>query len=262
MSCLCSNDAGNLFASIANVESQYAFITGNLITNYTQITRKGIFEQANVYNNIYYGLGNMNVGNLSINGNVNINGNIQARFDGNVNGNLGVGGFDYKYYTLNGATTYTLSSNYRKFNFVQRKQLNPITSGTSYNCLKISYSRNCGIILIANIVGHLYYSATTSTGLIQLNRILIDSNNTTADTSVSSVSNGTATTISKGTSNTWSSCNMSTDLTTAGEALINVTPVYTGTQSLSASGLSIDWTILFTNNNADNINILTIQAYG
>jgi hypothetical protein len=55
---------------------------------------------------------------------------------------------------------------------------------------------------------------------------------------------------------------MSTDTTVAGETIIQFTPIFTGTQSLSASATTYEWTIYLSNNNSNNLDITTIQTYG
>ncbi len=198
---------------------------------------------------------------FDLKGNANISGNASFQSDANIAGNILTNGFNNSYFTVNNTNiTYTLPSNLRRITFVQRQTLTTATTSTSYNSLKLGFTQNCSIIVFARIVGNLYYSATTSSGFFQENRILIDSNNQSADTSVSSISNGTPITVSKGTASTWTSCNMSTVLTTAREALITITPVFTGSQSTDASSITIDWFMTITSS-AAGATINTLQFY-
>jgi hypothetical protein len=198
---------------------------------------------------------------FDLKGNANISGNASFQSDANIAGNILTNGFNNSYFTVNNTNiTYTLPSFLRRITFVQRQTLSTATSSTAYNSLKIVFTGNNSIVLFARIVGNLYYSDTTSSGIFQENRILIDTNNTPADTSVSSISNGTPITISKGTASTWTSCNMSTDLTIAREALIRITPVFTGSESTDASAITIDWFMTITTN-ASGTSISSLQFY-
>ena len=66
MSCSCAGDLANIYAAIGNLEGQFNYITGNTLTNYNQLSRI-VAQQSNIYNTIYYGLGNLATGNLIIN---------------------------------------------------------------------------------------------------------------------------------------------------------------------------------------------------
>ena len=75
MSCSCAGDLANIYSAIGNLEGQFNYITGNTMTNYNQLSRI-VSQQSNIYNTIYYGLGNMSTGNLIINNSYLINGNL------------------------------------------------------------------------------------------------------------------------------------------------------------------------------------------
>ena len=75
MSCSCAGDLANIYSAIGNLEGQFNYITGNTMTNYNQLSRI-VSQQSNIYNTIYYGLGNIATGNLIINNSYLINGNL------------------------------------------------------------------------------------------------------------------------------------------------------------------------------------------
>ncbi len=75
MSCSCAGDLANIYAAIGNLEGQFNYITGNTMSNYNQLSRI-VAQQSNIYNTIYYGLGNLATGNLIINNTYAINGNL------------------------------------------------------------------------------------------------------------------------------------------------------------------------------------------
>ncbi len=290
-------DNGTLFANtlnnrvgINNVNSQYDLdINGSanisingFIRNNVAIGSSSASANLDIQGNARIS-GNLNVGNgalwvdditnrvgilntnpqsdFDLKGNVNISGNILVRGTGTI-GNVLLNAFQLDYTTINGATTFTLPSSIRKFIFTQRQTITTAVTSTTYNALKLTYSPNITIFIFVKINSHIYYNATTSSGILQTNRILIVSNNTASDTSVTNVSNAsTRLTISKGTSNTWTSYNMSTDTTTAGQTIIQFTPIFTGTQDLSASSTIYEWTIYLSNNDSNNLDITTIQTY-
>ncbi len=261
MSCPCSTELSSIYGAIGNLQTQFNYVTGNALSNYNQINLI-LSQQSNINSSIYSGVGNISIGNLYAAANANINGNLYVKNDANIGGNITTNRFNYNYFTVNNsALTITPPSTIRKFSFVQRFTLTAAVTSTSYNILRVNIPGNTGIIITARIVGHLYYSDTTSTGIFQENRMIIDKNNTSGDTCVSNVSNGTAITISKGTANTWTSCNMSTDLTTSSQVLINITPIFTGTQSTDASSITIDWFISGTASGTNTNDITGIQFY-
>ncbi len=71
MSCPCSDQLANIYAAIGNLESEFNYVTGNVLTNYNQISRI-VSQQGNIYNTVYNGLGNLATGNLTVNNNYNI----------------------------------------------------------------------------------------------------------------------------------------------------------------------------------------------
>lgn len=71
MSCPCSDQLANIYAAINNLEGEFNYITGNILTNYNQISRI-VAQQGNIYNTVYNGLGNLTTGNLTVNNNYNI----------------------------------------------------------------------------------------------------------------------------------------------------------------------------------------------
>lgn len=197
---------------------------------------------------------------LDVKGNANISGNLLIYGGSNI-GNLLLNSYYYNFFTVNNSlTTFTLPSSISKVNFIQRQQTSSVVSSTSYNALRITYTVNCTIMIIVRINGYLRMGTGLSTGLIQENRILLVSTNTGSNTSTSSVSNGTPIISSVG-SSVWTSCNMSVDTTTALQTTINITPIFSGTPSLSNSCIVYDWTMIVTNNNTNSYNISTVQTY-
>ncbi len=75
----------DLNAAVQALESSLTQITGNTMSNYNQLSRI-VAQQANIYNSVYYGIGNIVTGNLSVNENVLISGNLVIN-----NGNVGLG---------------------------------------------------------------------------------------------------------------------------------------------------------------------------
>ncbi len=71
MSCPCSDELANIYAAINTLESEFNYLTGNVLSNYNQITRI-VAQQGNIYNTVYYGLGNLNTGNLTVSNDYNI----------------------------------------------------------------------------------------------------------------------------------------------------------------------------------------------
>jgi hypothetical protein len=74
----------DLNATVQALESSLTQITGNTMSNYNQLSRI-VSQQANIYNTLYYGSGNMSTGFLSVGANCNISGNLIIS-----NGNLGI----------------------------------------------------------------------------------------------------------------------------------------------------------------------------
>ncbi len=89
----------DLNAAVQALDSSLTQITGNTMSNYNQLSRI-VSQQANIYNTVYYGTGNMSTGNLVVSANCNISGNLIMN-NGNLNitrgnvimsnGNLGIG---------------------------------------------------------------------------------------------------------------------------------------------------------------------------
>ncbi len=232
----------DLSANIQALETSLTNVTGNTMSNYNQLSRI-VANQGNIYNAVYYGSGNINTGNLT------------------VNDDILHSGFTYNPFTVNNtAVTITPPISVPRMNFVSRFSVTAATTGTTYDLLRLSYSLSGAMIIIARVSGHFYFGVNTSSGIFQENRILIDINNTAADTTAGTVSNGTPIIATKGSSGSWTSCNMSVVLTTAGKTLIRVTPVFTGTQSLSASALTIDWTIISSKDSGTNSAIPQITS--
>ncbi len=98
MSCPCTGEFANVYLSLNNLEGNFNAITGNTLSNYNQLSRI-VSQQANIYNTVYYGLGNMSTGNLVVSANCNISGNLIMNI-----GNLGVG-------TSNPQSTLSVSGN-------------------------------------------------------------------------------------------------------------------------------------------------------
>ncbi len=77
MSCPCTGEFANVYLTINNLEGNFNAITGNTLSNYNQLSRI-VSQQANIYNTIYYGTGNLTTGNLSVTSNVLINGTLNV----------------------------------------------------------------------------------------------------------------------------------------------------------------------------------------
>ena len=88
-----SADINAINQVLGNIQSQINEVTGNTLSSYNQLSRI-VAQQSNIYNTIYYGLGNLNTGNLTVNSSYTINGNLtyeNLNFTGNLalnNGNL------------------------------------------------------------------------------------------------------------------------------------------------------------------------------
>jgi hypothetical protein len=89
MSCNYNAEFANVYTSINYLEGNFNAITGNVLYNYNQLTQI-ISKQPQIYNIIYYGDGNINTQNVTVNYNANISGNYNIN-NGNLlinNGNL------------------------------------------------------------------------------------------------------------------------------------------------------------------------------
>ncbi len=89
MSCSYNDEFGNVYTSINYLERNFNAITGNVLSNYNQLTQI-ISQQPRIYNTIYYGDGNINTQNVTVNYDANIRGNYNIN-NGNLlinNGNL------------------------------------------------------------------------------------------------------------------------------------------------------------------------------
>ena len=111
----------DLNAAVQALDSSLTQITGNTMSNYNQLSRI-VSQQANIYNTLYYGTGNMSTGNLSvsanalISGNLVINGNIVSSGNLNVTGNTILNGgtdilprFDSDWFAVEPYTRYTFT---------------------------------------------------------------------------------------------------------------------------------------------------------
>ncbi len=81
----------DLNAAVQALDSSLTQITGNTMSNYNQLSRI-VSQQANIYNTLYYGTGNLTTGNLSVSANALISGNLVIG-SGNIvsSGNLVIG---------------------------------------------------------------------------------------------------------------------------------------------------------------------------
>ncbi len=83
----------DLNAAVQALDSSLTQITGNTMSNYNQLSRI-VAQQANIYNTLYYGSGNLTSGNLVINGNAIITGNLNVdngtMWVDNVNNRVGI----------------------------------------------------------------------------------------------------------------------------------------------------------------------------
>ncbi len=70
-----------LAVSIQVLDNTLSNVTGNTLSNYNQLSRI-VAQQGNIYNTIYYGLGNMSTGNFTVNSNATVYGT--SFFNGNV----------------------------------------------------------------------------------------------------------------------------------------------------------------------------------
>ncbi len=90
-------DINAINQSLANIQSSFNDITGNTLSNYNQLSRI-VSQQGNIYNTIYFGLGNLSTGNLNFTGNLFQNGSPYigsqwTTLNGNIyysSGNVGI----------------------------------------------------------------------------------------------------------------------------------------------------------------------------
>ncbi len=75
----------DLNAAVQALDSSLTQITGNTMSNYNQLSRI-VSQQANIYNTLYYGDGDVSTRNLSVSANALITGNLVIS-----NGNIGIG---------------------------------------------------------------------------------------------------------------------------------------------------------------------------
>ncbi len=80
------SEFANIYASINNLQNQYDAITGNIFSNYNQITQFSS-QQSTLYNSIYYGIGNINSGNINFTGNISQNNQILSESPWTASGN-------------------------------------------------------------------------------------------------------------------------------------------------------------------------------
>jgi cytoskeletal protein CcmA (bactofilin family) len=66
-------EIANIYSSINNIQLGLNEVTGNTFSNYNQLSRI-VSQQANIYNSVYYGAGDINSRNLSVNTNALISG--------------------------------------------------------------------------------------------------------------------------------------------------------------------------------------------
>lgn len=85
-----SADIISINNALANIQSQINNTTGSQLISYNQINRIS-FQQANVYNSLYNGTGNLNASNLFVNNNTTISGNLLTP-NVSLNGNLAIFG--------------------------------------------------------------------------------------------------------------------------------------------------------------------------
>ncbi len=86
-----ASEIANIYSSINNIQLGLNEVTGNNFSNYNQLSRI-VSQQANIYNTLYYGTGNLTTGNLSVSANALISGNLVIN-----NGNVGIGKTNPRY---------------------------------------------------------------------------------------------------------------------------------------------------------------------
>jgi hypothetical protein len=77
----------DLNAAVQALDSSLTQITGNTMSNYNQLSRI-VSQQANIYNSVYYGAGDINSRNLSVNTNALISGNLVVNGIANIDNGL------------------------------------------------------------------------------------------------------------------------------------------------------------------------------
>ena len=65
MSCPCTDEFANVYLTLNDLTGNFNAITGNVLTNFNQLTRS-VAQQGTIYNAVYYGLGNITAGNANI----------------------------------------------------------------------------------------------------------------------------------------------------------------------------------------------------
>ncbi len=70
-----ASEIANIYSSINNIQLGLNEVTGNTFSNYNQLSRI-VSQQANIYNSVYYGSGNIVTGNIVVNNNALITGNV------------------------------------------------------------------------------------------------------------------------------------------------------------------------------------------
>ncbi len=72
-----SADINAINQALANIQSSFNSITGNTLSSYNQVSRI-VAQQSNIYNTLYFGLGNIVTGNLLVNNSSNLNGTLKV----------------------------------------------------------------------------------------------------------------------------------------------------------------------------------------
>ncbi len=88
-----AGEIANIYSSINNIQLGLNEVTGNTFSNYNQLSRI-VAQQANIYNSVYYGSGNILTGNIVINNNANINGGIIQNYNQAILCNNGTYNFE------------------------------------------------------------------------------------------------------------------------------------------------------------------------
>ncbi len=88
-----ASEIANIYSSINNIQLGLNEVTGNTFSNYNQLSRI-VAQQANIYNSVYYGSGNILTGNIVVNNNANINGGIIQNYNQAILCNNGTYNFE------------------------------------------------------------------------------------------------------------------------------------------------------------------------